>query len=74
MSNEIYLVGRRQSSTSGATRRNIRGFDYKDESSGLTICVRSDADWVVINDRYVRITDLKEYVKSYKLEWENETK
>jgi len=41
--NEIYIVGKRQNSTTGDIRNNIKGFDYKDETTGFKISVR-DAD------------------------------
>jgi hypothetical protein len=38
--NSLYVVGKRQTVLTGRVYSNVRGFDYEDEATGLTLNVR----------------------------------
>jgi len=65
MPNELYVVGKRQTSLTGKTHRNIQGFDYKDEATGLTLNVRDGDPEIRILGQLIKLEDLKAFITTY---------
>jgi len=62
MTNELYVVGKRQDSLSGKTHRDVNGFDYKDKATGLTLNVRDGKTEIRIFGKLIDIAVLQAFV------------
>lgn len=62
MANLLYVVGKRQTSLTGKTHLNIRGFDYKDEKTGFEINVRDGDTQIRIFGKLIDLAVLQNCV------------
>lgn len=65
MPNSLYVVGKRQTSLTGKTHTDVRGFDYTDEATGLTLNVRDGDPEIRIFGKLIKLDDLKAFITAY---------
>ncbi|MDD3491907.1 MAG: hypothetical protein PHZ19_00225 [Candidatus Thermoplasmatota archaeon] len=66
-SNWLFVVGPRQTVSTGTSKHNIQGFDYEDYVSGLKVNVRATEEGkepvIRLCGKLVRLADLKAWLK-----------
>jgi len=63
MGNDLYVVEKRQTSLTGKTYSDIRGFDYKDDKTGFSINVRDGDAEIRIFGKLIDISKLEDFVE-----------